>query len=192
MSTWTILSSYISEPGGNICMNALSGLKTASEVVQCDLSWWYENRCCWLDGAHLAGGEETSRQEHWPKCEIFLLEYLVFLIWIELNCNASLIDFKHKVSCLLFGSMLKSQKPKHGKEYLSVWVTGLLSESKIQLTIWLFILALMNRREASLLNSMRGSHAYQSEWRIGAATQWWRRRVLGAVIYANAAGGSCS
>lgn len=84
------------------------------------------------------------------------------LNWIELNCNASLIDFKHKVSCLLFGSMLKSQKPKHGKEYLSVWVTGLLSESKIQLTIWLFILALMNRREASLLNSMRGSHAYQS------------------------------
>lgn len=115
MSTWTILSSYISEPGGNICMSALSGLKTASEVVQCDLSWLYENRCCWLDGAHLAGGEETSRQEHWPKSEIFLLEYLVFLILFELNCNTSVVDFKHKLSCHLFGSMLKSQNQNTGK-----------------------------------------------------------------------------
>lgn len=162
MSTWTILSSYISEPGGNICMSALSGLKTASEVVQCDLSWWYENRCCWLDGAHLAGGEQTSRQKHWPKSEIFLLEYLVFLIWtkIELRYLSDRFQAQTLLPSLWFNARIT--KPKHGKEYLSAWVTGLLSESKIQLTIWLFILALMNRREASLLNSMGGSHAYQS------------------------------
>lgn len=37
-------------------------------------------------------------------------------------------------------------KPKQGKQYLSLWVTGLLSKSKILLTIPpFFILALMNR-----------------------------------------------
>lgn len=43
-------------------MSALSGLKTASEVVQCDLSWWYENRCCWLDIIHLARGKERREE----------------------------------------------------------------------------------------------------------------------------------
>lgn len=49
-------------PEGEVCMNALSGLKTASEDVWCDLSWWYANRCCWLDSIHLARREERGEE----------------------------------------------------------------------------------------------------------------------------------
>lgn len=37
--------------------------KTAAEVWQCDPSWWYENRCCCGDGAHLLRGRRGGVEE---------------------------------------------------------------------------------------------------------------------------------
>lgn len=91
-------------PEGAVCMNALSGLKTALEGVWCDLSWWYANRCCWLDSIHLARKERRNERKDIQLipalCQISLALILAVLFCKELPVQKKCLGFFQRFNFL--------------------------------------------------------------------------------------------
>lgn len=85
-------------PEGAVCMNALSGLKTALEGVWCDLSWWYANRCCWLDSFHLARRERRKKRKDIHRipalCQISLALILAVLFLQSITSTEKMSGFE--------------------------------------------------------------------------------------------------